>query len=84
MFTLETKIYLSCIDKFTKFPTRIEIFIYLRDKLVVALYYLTIPKLLVSDNKKGLLCPTVLNYLRTLFVELYYTLDQKSEVNGPF
>jgi len=38
--------------------------------------------MIVSDNERSLLCPTVLNYLRSLGIELYHTPTQKSEVNG--
>lgn len=86
IFTLEKKIYLSCIDKFTKFAKLFLLesksSIHLREKLVEALHYFTVPRVLVSDNERGLLCPTVLNYLRTLGIGLYNTPTQKSEVNG--
>jgi len=42
----------------------------------------TAPRMIVSDNERSLLCPTVLNYLRSLGIELYHTPTQKSEVNG--
>lgn len=86
IFTLEKKIYLSCIDTFTKFAKLFLLesksSIHLREKLVEALHYFTVPRVLVSDNERGLLCPTVLNYLRTLGIGLYNTPTQKSEVNG--
>lgn len=46
------------------------------------LHYFSVPKTIVSDNERGLLCPTVLNYLQTLGIKLYNTPTQKSEVNG--
>lgn len=55
---------------------------HLRETLVEALHYFTAPRVLVSDNERGLLCPTVLNYLRSLDINLYYAPTQKSEVNG--
>jgi len=42
----------------------------------------TAPETIVSDNERGLLCPTVLNYLQSLGITVFYTPSQKSEVNG--
>jgi len=49
------------------------------------LHYFTAPETIVSDNERGLLCPTVQllhNYLQSLGITVYYTPSQKSEVNG--
>lgn len=79
MYSLWRKecIYLSCIDKFTKFaklfPLESKSAIHLRERLLEAIHYFTVPRVIVSDNEKGLLCLTVLNYLRALQIELYYT-----------
>lgn len=85
IFTLDKRIYLSCINKFTNFaklfPLESKSSIHLRENLVEVLHYFTVPRLLVSDKDRGRLCPTVLNYLRTLGVELNYTPTQKSEIN---
>jgi len=65
-FHIGGKIYLSCIDKFSKFdklfplPSKLEI--RHRETLLDALHYFTAPRIIVSDNERGLLCPTVLNY----------------------
>nr|AAL13731.1 LD21171p [Drosophila melanogaster] len=86
IFALEKRLYLSCIDKFSKFAKLFHLqskaSVHLRETLVEALHYFTAPKVLVSDNERGLLCPTVLNYLRSLDIDLYYAPTQKSEVNG--
>jgi len=86
LFTLENHKFLSCIDKFSKFaklfPIDSKSSIHLRENLIEVLHYFTAPKTLVSDNERGLLCPTVLNYLQSLGIEVYYTPSQKSEVNG--
>lgn len=86
IFMLEKRLYLSCIDKFSKFAKLFHLqskaSVHLRETLVEALHYFTAPKVLVSDNERGLLCPTVLNYLRSLDINLYYAPTQKSEVNG--
>lgn len=73
--------YLSCIDKFTKFANLFLVesksSVHLRERLLEALHYLSVPKTMVSDTERGLLCPTVLNFLRTLEIELYYTPSEE-------
>lgn len=66
--TLEKKIYLSCIEKFTKFkklfPLEAKSSIHLREKLVEVLHSFAVPKVLVFDKERGLLCPKVLTHAR--------------------
>jgi len=86
LFTIESLKFLSCIDKFSKFvklfPIESKSAVHLREKLTEVLHYFTAPDTIVSDNERGLLCPTVLNYLQSLGITVYYTPSQKSEVNG--
>jgi len=86
LFTIESLKFLSCIDKFLKFaklfPIESKSAVHLREKLTEVLHYFTAPKTIVSDNERGLLCPTVLNYLQSLGITVYYTPSQKSKVNG--
>jgi len=86
IFALENHKFLSCIDKFSKFaklfPIESKSAVHLRERLTEVLHYFSAPKTLVSDNERGLLCPTVLNYLQSLGISVYYTPSQKSEVNG--
>lgn len=59
IFTLEKKIYQSCIDKFTKlaklFPLESQSSDHLREKFVEVLHYFTVPRMIVTDNKRVLL-----------------------------
>lgn len=86
IFMLEGKKYLSCLDKFSKFaklfPLEPKSALHLREELVKVLHYFSVPKTMVSDNERGLLCPTVLNFLKTLGIQVYYAPSQRSEVNG--
>jgi len=85
-FAIEYHKFLSCIDTFSKFANLFSIdfksSIRLGEKLTEVLHYFTAPKTMVSDNERGLLCPTVLNYLQSLGIAVYYTPPQKSEVNA--
>lgn len=55
IFVLEKKLYLSCIDNFSKFAKlfhlQSEASVHLRETLVEALHNFTAPKVLVSDNE---------------------------------
>lgn len=86
IFEIERQKYLSCIDKFTKFaklfPIKNKSSTHLRTKLTVALHYFTVPRALVMDNERGFLTPLVLNYIRSLGVQVYQTPTQRSEANG--
>jgi len=86
LFTLENHRFLSCIHKFSKFaklfPIDSKSSIRLREKFTEVLHYFSALNTMVSDNERGLLCPTVLNYLQSLGIAVYYTPSQKSEVNG--
>ena len=78
--------FISCIDKFSKFAKLFHIqnrsAIHLKHKLTKVLHYFTVPRIIVSDNEKGFLTPTILNFIRSLNIEIYYTPIQRSEVNG--
>lgn len=54
----------------------LELQLHLREELTKVLHYFTAPKTLVSDNERGLLCPTVLNFLKALDIEVYYAPTQ--------
>lgn len=86
IFEIERFKYLSCIDKFTKFaklfPIKNKSSTHLRTKLTVALHYFSVPRTLVMDNERGFLTPLVINYIRSLGIQIYQTPTQRSEANG--
>lgn len=46
------------------------------------MHYFTVPRIIVSDNERGFVTPTISNFIRSLSIEIYFTPTQKSEVNG--
>lgn len=86
IFDIEKQKFLSCIDKFTKFaklfPIKNRSSPHLKMMLTIALHYFTVPRALVMDNERGFLTPLVINYIRSLGIEIYQTPTQRSEVNG--
>lgn len=78
--------FITCIDKFSKFAKFFHIknksVLHLRDKIIKALHFFTAPKILVMDNEKSFISPIVMDYLKTLGIDVYLTPSQRSEVNG--
>lgn len=78
--------FLSVVDKFSKFAKFFRVksksIPHIRDKIIKALHYYTVPKLIVMDNERSLVSPIIIDYLKTLGVEVYLTPSQRSEVNG--
>lgn len=86
IFEIQGFKFISCIDKFSKFAKLFHIknrsAIHLKSKLTKVLHYFTVPRMVVLDNEKGFLTPTILNFIRSLNIEIYFTPVQRSEVNG--
>lgn len=86
IFEIDHKKFITCVDKFSKFTKFFHIkeksAIYLRSKIIKALHFFTVPKVLVTDNESSFISPIISNYIKTLGIELYLTPPQKSEVNG--
>jgi hypothetical protein len=78
--------FLSVVDKFSKFAKFFRVksksIPHIRDKIIKALHYYTVPKLIVMANERSLVSPIIIDYLKILGVEVYLTPSQRSEVNG--
>lgn len=70
IFEVQGEKFLSCMDKFSKFAKLFHIkdrsAVHLRSKFAKVIHYFTAPKMIVTDNERGFVSPTVANYIRGL------------------
>lgn len=86
IFELEKEKFISCLDKFSKFAKLFHIrnrsAIHLREKMAKVVHFFSTPRMLVTDNERGFISPTVADFIASVGIELYRTPTQRSEVNG--
>lgn len=85
IFEIDKQKYLSALDKCSKFAKVFSIknksSIHFYKKLTSLLHSFSVFKVLVMDNERGFLTTLVLNYVRSLRIEVYQTPTQRSEAN---